>query len=145
MTKANGRRPAAHASIAGRPPKLARGKWRIEKTFDYAKRGGFRLKRGKVKAFRVAPGPAADPSCGNRRMTVRGKQRLRRGSRLGLAVWIVGRRARHELDGARGVRVKVKQAGETHRGRLEIVFDQRKRGTGELNVGGCRVYFETRR
>ena len=49
------------------------------------------------------------------------------------------------LDGARSVRVKVKQGGEIRRGRLEIVFDERRKGTGELNVGGCRIYFETRR
>jgi hypothetical protein len=49
------------------------------------------------------------------------------------------------LDGARHVRVKVKQGGRSRRGRLEMAFDERRRGTGELNVGGCRIYFETRR
>jgi len=145
MTRGNGRGPAARAAIPGRAPKLARGTWRIGTTFDYAKGGGFSLRRGKISKFRVVPGVAADNSCGGKRLTVRGKQRLRRGRRAGLAVWIVGRSTRHELDGARGIRVKVKQGGETHTGRLEIVFDERRRGAGELTVGGCRIYFETRR
>jgi hypothetical protein len=145
LTSANGRGPGAHAAIPGQPPRLARGRWKITQTFDYTEGGAFRVKRGTVRAFRVVPGPIADNSCGSERMTVRGKQRLRQGSRVGLAVWIVGRGGRRELDGARGVRVKVKQGGETSSGRLEIVFDERRRGTGELNVGGCRIYFETRR
>ena len=144
LTSANGRGPAAHASIPGRPPRLARGRWRIARTFDYAKSGKFRVKRGKVSGLRVVPGPAADDSCGGGRMTVRGRKRLRQGNRTGLAVWLVGRRASRTLDGARAVRVKVKQGGKTRRGRLEMVFDERRRGTGELNVGGCRIYFETR-
>jgi hypothetical protein len=145
LTSANGRGPVGHAAIPGRPPRLARGRWRITRTFDYAKGGGFRVKPGTVRAFRVVPGEIADDSCGSGRMTVRRKQRLRRGSRVGLAVWIVGRSGRREVDGARGVRVKVRQGGSTRGGRLEIVFDERRQATGELNVGGCRVYFEARR
>jgi hypothetical protein len=145
LTSANGRGPFGVAAIHGRPPRLARGRWRIARTFDYAKRGGFRVKRGTVRGFRVVPGPIADESCGSERMTVRRRQRLRRGSRAGLAVWVVGRRAPRLLDGARPVRVKVRQGGTTRRGRLEMVFDERRKGTGELNVGGCRIYFETRR
>jgi hypothetical protein len=145
LTRANSRGPAARAAIPGRPPRLARGRWRIARAFDYAKGGSFRVKRGAVTAFRVVPGPAADDSCGGGRMTVRGKQRLRRGSRVGLAVWVAGKPGRRTLDGARSVRVRVKQGGEAHSGRLEIVFDERRRGAGELNVGGCRIYFEARR
>ena len=148
LTSANGRGPAAKASIPGAAPRPARGRWRLEKTFDYVSRGRFRVRPrdgGTVSALRLVPGAAADAACGSGELRVRGKRRLKSATRAGLAVWIVGRRARRELDGARPVRVKAVQSGNTVAGTLELSFDEPRSGVGELNVPGCRLYFEFRR
>ena len=148
LTSANGRGPAARASIPGALPRPARGRWQVEKTFDYVTRGRFKVRprdRRTVSGLRLVPGAAADEACGSGELRVRGKSRLRRATRAVLAVWIAGRRARRELDGARPVRVKAVQGGNALAGTLELSFDERRSGVGELNVPGCRLYFEFHR
>ena len=93
----------------------------------------------------MVPGAAADDSCGSGAVRMKGKRPLKRSSQAGRAVWIIGKRAPHTLDGARAVRVKVVQAGDARGARLKLVFDGRRKGVGELTFSSCRLYFETRR
>ena len=117
------------------------------KAFDFVKGGHFSVGRGgRVTGVAVTPGPLAAKACGRRRLRVSGDRALIRSStRAGLAVWILGKRARNAQDGAAPVPVRLTQAGKGRRGRLALSFDGRRRALGQLRLGACRLRFEARR
>jgi hypothetical protein len=147
LSHANGRGPSARVAIAGKPRRPRAGRWKLSRAFDYVKTGAFRVGRGgrSVANLRVTPGRLASRRCGRRELRMSGRRKLTRSSRLGLAIWIVGRRAPRTIDGASGVGVRVRRGGKALAGRLKLSFDGRPRGRGELRLRGCRLYFETRR
>ena len=84
------------------------------------KTGAFRVGRdGSVGSLRIKPG--------------------------GLALLVVGKRARRAQDGASPVPVRLTQGRDRRRGTLELTFDGTRRALGELRLPGCRLRFEARR
>ena len=147
LTHANGSGPATRVAIAGEPPRPATGRWRLGRAFDYVKGGSFRIgPRRSVSSLRIRPGRLATRACGKRPLAVAGDRGLTRSStRAGLALWIVGKRARRSQDGASPVPVRLTQGRQRGRGTLELTFDGPRRALGELRLRGCRLRFEAQR
>jgi hypothetical protein len=148
LTKANGRGPAARASIAGRPgARPAAGTWRMTTAFVSTQKGSFRVAGGGrfVTDLRLTPGSGAGAKCGTAELRVLGRTALSRASRAGAAIWIVGRRAPRALDGAATRTVRVRRGSRRLRGALKLSFDGRRKVSGELTVPGCRALFNAQR
>jgi hypothetical protein len=148
LSHANGRGPSKRVAIAAQPARPGVGRWRVGKAFGYVKKGRFSVTRGggAVSALRVTPGPLAARACGKRELRMAGRRRLTRSStRAGLALWILGRRARRTQDGAAPVRVRLSQAKKRRRATLELRFAGPRHALGELRLSGCRLFFEARR
>jgi hypothetical protein len=146
ITKVNARGPAAKAKLAAKVARPGAGRWTANPAFDVAQ-GRFELSRGgkQLAKLRLTPATAVAEGCGQGEVLVSGKKRLAAGTRAGRAVWIVGRRAPAERDGANPIAVRGIQAGKTVSGTLELTFDSRRHATGELRFGACRLFFEARR
>jgi hypothetical protein len=146
MTQVNARGPAAKAALPATAPRPAAGRWTAGSVFDITQ-GRFELSRGgkALARLRLSPADAVADRCGSAEMQVAGRKKLTAGKRAGRAVWIVGRRAPAEPDGANPVAVRVTQSGKTLTGTLELTFDARRHATGELRLGNCRMFFEARR
>jgi hypothetical protein len=119
ITKVNARGPAAKARLVAKVAPPSAGRWTANAAFDVAQ-GRFELQ-------------------------VAGRKKLTGSTRAGRAVWIVGKRAPGEPDGANPVAIRASQAGKTVTGTFELTFDSRRHATGELRLGGCRLFFEARR
>jgi hypothetical protein len=147
ITKLNARGPAARVTLAATAPRPAAGRWTAGTAFGYIAAGRFELSRGgrALARLRLTPSPAEADRCGAAELQVAGKRKLTTGKVAGRAVWIVGKRAPAESDGANPVPVRATQAGKAVNATLELTFDRRTHATGELRFGGCRIYFEARR
>lgn len=146
LTHANGRGPSTRAAIAGQAPRPTAGRWRLRKAFDYVKKGAFRMARdNSVASLRITPGLLAATACGKRELRMAGGRELTQSStRAGLALWILGKRARRTQDGTSPVPVRLTQGRKRRRATLELSFDGPRRALGELRLRGCRLFFEAR-
>jgi hypothetical protein len=146
ITKVNARGPAARVRLPAAAPRPVSGRWRASSAFGYVASGRFELSRGgkTLARLRLTPGPQAE-GCGSGEIVVAGKRRIVAAKRAGRAVWITGKRAPLEQDGANPVSVRVTQGGKTLSGTFESTFDGRRHATGELRTGGCRLLYEARR
>jgi hypothetical protein len=146
VTHANGSGPSARTAIAGRPPRPTAGRWRLRKAFDYVRRGRFRLARdNSVSSLRITPGALAARACGKRELRIAVARDLTRStSRAGLALWVLGKRARRTQDGASPLPVRLTQGAKRRRATLEISFDGPRHALGELRFRGCRLVLEGR-
>jgi hypothetical protein len=146
LTHANGSGPSTRTAIAGRPPQPSAGRWRLRTAFDYVRKGAFRVGRDdSVTGLRLTPGQLAATACGKRELRVtKSRDLIQSSSRAGLALWILGKRARKTQYGASPVRVRVTQGRKRRRGTLELSFDGSSRARGELRLRGCQLFFEAR-
>jgi hypothetical protein len=90
----------------------------------------------------LKPGP--DDGCGTGRITVLGSQRLTTASRGGYTNWLVGKSTPKTSSGVTPIKVKIRQAGQTMTGTLDIVFavgGTKRDNDGDLTFGGCVLSF----
>ena len=140
LSHANGKGPAARVALPPAAPAPASGRWRLA-----AGAGSFDIRRGVLTRLRVRPGPGAAPECGTAELRAAGRLRLARSTAEGLAVWIAGKRAPAEPRGVAPAAVRVAKGAERIAGTLAVSFPDRRRATGELEVAGCRLFFEASR
>jgi hypothetical protein len=145
ISKVNARGPAAKAKLAAKVARPGAGRWTANASFDVTQ-GRFELSRGgkQLAKLRLTPATAVAEGCGQGEVLVSGKKKLTASTRAGRAVWVVGKRASAEPDGANPIAVRGTQAGKSVSGMLELTFDSRRHATGELRLGACRLYFEAR-
>jgi hypothetical protein len=148
LTDVNGRGTSARASIGpAPPPRPAIGRWRVADGFDFTRKGSFTVaRRGRsVTGLRLTPGPGAR-ACGRPELRVVGNQKITSTVRAGLAMAIVGRGARRSPDGVATTSVRVSRRGRRTRGTMKLIFDGRRRVTGQLRLGRrCQLVFRARR
>jgi hypothetical protein len=148
LTDANGRGPSASARLRPAAPlKPKVGRWRLNDGFGFTSGGRMKLGRGGrlVKKLIVGPGATADPSCGKRKLRVKGRSRIKRKTIGGSAFWGFGKRRSSSPDGLEPRRVKVQQGRKRSRASLKLRFSGPKRGEGQLQSGDCRLVFDMRR
>lgn len=148
LSAANGRGPSVTARLRpAAPGKPKAGRWRLKDGFGFTAGGRIRLVRGGrlAKKLLVTPGPTADPSCGDRKLRVKGRHRIRRRTVHGTAFWGFGRRRRSSPDGFGPAAVVVQRGRKKTDGTLMLSFSGPKRGVGELQSGDCRTLFDLRR
>ena len=146
ITKVNARGPAARARLVAKVRRPSAGRWSAGQAFDVAT-GRFELSRGgkHLATLRLTPATSIADGCGSAEVQVAGRKKLAGSTRSGRAVWVVGRRAPAEPDGASPIAVRATQAGKPVTGTLELTFDTRRHATGEFRFGDCRMFFEAHR
>lgn len=139
---------AGGAAAAARAPKPVLGAWKVVDLFDMTNGGKFTVtKTMRVRGIRATPGTGASTGCGTDEVVVKGTFRMRTATRGGFTSWIVGRAAPRTSDGVATVAAKVTQGGETHDGRVKLIFayDNRRRASGAIEYAGCTLEFDARR
>jgi hypothetical protein len=126
-------------------PKPHAGKWKISEG------GGFTVakNRGSISGLHVSSGSV----CGLGKITVQGKQQLRRVTAAGVSNWIVGfgdphRTNPNDLHGVVGQKVKIRSGNKTLNARLDVIFaidGAQRDNTGDLLIDGCDLFFTANR
>jgi hypothetical protein len=148
LSAANGRGRSATARLRpAAPGKPEAGRWRLKDGFGFTAGGRVRLLReGRLaRKLLVNPGATADPGCGNRKIRVTDRLRIRRRKVDGTAFWGFGRPRKGSPDGLGRLPVKVRRGGKKTNGTLSLRFSGRKSGAGELRSGNCRLIFDLHR
>jgi len=148
LSAANGRGPAATARLRPAAPRRPKtGRWRVRDGFDFTAGGRIKLvRKGRVaRKLVVRPGATASPRCGNGRLKVKERLRIRRRTVSGEAFWGFGRRRAGSRDGLGPVPVAVRRGGKKRKGTLKLRFSGRRSGDGEIRSGRCRLVFGLRR
>jgi hypothetical protein len=147
LTHVNARGPATNVVLAATAPRPAAGRWVAGSAFGYLANGRFELTRGgnALRRLRLTPAAGVAGRCGGAELQVTGQKKLTRSRVSGRSVWIMGRGAATEPDGANPVPVRATQARKTLNATLELTFDGRRHATGELRFGDCRMLFDARR
>ncbi|HWF74651.1 MAG TPA: hypothetical protein VG186_14970 [Solirubrobacteraceae bacterium] len=125
-------------ALAAGVPRPAAGKWKITGG------GGFTVSSNEKLVSGLHLKPGSSSGCGTAPISVLGTHKLTTASRGGYTSWILGKNTPKTSSGVSTVRVKVRQAGTTTTGAIDIIFaiaGNTTRNDGLLEFGSCALSF----